>query len=135
MKNKAMNLARTLWRICCAAALVTVAVGCALPQRTEELLSQAGFKTVPANTSSRQTRLRALPADRITMVQRQGKEYFVFPDVSQNVLYVGEKSQLQNYQELRGEHNRVLQEESNKLAVDPMWDEWDDWQPWTGGWQ
>ena len=69
------------------------------------------------------------------MIQRQGKEYFVFPDVSQNVLYVGEKSQLQNYQELRGEHNRILQDESNKLAVDPMWDEWGDWEPWTGGWQ
>src|ERR1043166_6606173 len=78
MKIKAMNLARTPWRICCAAALVTVAVGCALPQRTEELLSQAGFKSVQANTSSRQTRLRALPADRITMIQRQGTEYFVF---------------------------------------------------------
>jgi len=72
-----------------------------MTQRTEDLLSQGGFKIVRANTPAQQARLRALPANRITMVQRDGKEYFVFPDVSQNVLYVGQKSELQNYQELR----------------------------------
>jgi len=128
-KNKAMILARTLSKICCVAVLVTVALGCVMTQRTEDLLSQAGFKSVPANTPAQQTRLKALPADKITMVQRHGKEYFVFPDVSQNTLYVGQKPELENYEALRGARERAVQAEMNNSMVSP---EWDEWEPWTG---
>lgn len=100
-----------------------------MTQRTEELLSAAGFKSVPANTQAQQARLKALPANMITMVQRHGREYFVFPDTSQNVLYVGQKSQLQKYQALRGEQVRLAQDEMNNPMVSP---EWDEWEPWTG---
>ena len=124
-----MNKARTVLSNICAAVLVTVAVGCVMTQRTEELLSAAGFRSVPANTPAQQARLKALPANMITMVQRHGREYFVFPDANQNVLYVGQKSQLQKYQELRGEQERLVQDEMNNTMVSP---EWDEWEPWTG---
>ena len=124
-----MNKARTVLSSICAAVLVTVAVGCVMTQRTEELLSAAGFRSVPANTPAQQARLNALPANMITKVQRHGKEYFVFPDVNQNVLYVGQSSQLQKYQALRGEQVRLAQDEMNNPMVSP---EWDEWEPWTG---
>ena len=124
-----MNKARTVLRRICAAVLVALAVGCAMTQRTEELLSEAGFKSVPANTPARQARLKALPANMITMVQRHGREYFVFPDVSQNVLYVGQKTELETYEALRGSEEREVQGEMNNSMVSP---EWDEWEPWTG---
>src|SRR5262252_6514616 len=96
-KNKAMILARNLWKICCVAVLVTVALSCVMTQQTENLLSQAGFRSVPAKTPAQQARLKTLQADRITMVQQDGKEYFVFPDANQNMLYVGQKTELETY--------------------------------------
>jgi len=53
-------------------------------------LSAAGFNIVPATTPELQARLKAIPAHKVAMVQRDGKEYFVYPDVTQNVLYVGQ---------------------------------------------
>jgi hypothetical protein len=128
-EERVMNKARTVSSRICAAVLVALAVGCAMTQRTEELLSEAGFKSVPANTPARQARLKALPANMITMVQRHGREYFVFPDVSQNVLYVGQKTELETYEALRGSEEREVQGEMNNSMVSP---EWDEWEPWTG---
>ena len=124
-----MNKARTVLSRICAAVLVALAVGCAMTKQTENLLSQAGFKSIPANTPARQARLESLPADRITMVQRHGKEYFVFPDASQNMLYVGQKTELETYEALRGSEEREVQGEMNNSMVSP---EWDEWEPWTG---
>jgi hypothetical protein len=128
-RRKAMKRVRTVSNIIYVAAFAILIVGCAMTQRTEELLSAAGFKSVPANTPAQQARLKALPANKITMVQRHGRDYFVFPDASQNVLYVGQKSQLQKYQALRGEQVRLAQDEMNNPMVSP---EWDEWEPWTG---
>jgi hypothetical protein len=124
-----MILARNLWKICCIAVLVSVALGCVMTQQTESLLSQAGFKSIPANSPARQARLESLPADRITMVQRHGKEYFVFPDASHDMLYVGQKPELENYEALRGSRERAVQAEMNNPMISP---EWDEWEPWTG---
>ena len=128
-RRKAMKRVRTVSNIIYVAAFAILIVGCAMTQRTEELLSAAGFKSVPANTPAQQARLKALPANMITMVQRHGREYFVFPDANQNVLYVGQKGQLQKYQALRGEQVRLAQDEMNNTMVSP---EWDEWEPWTG---
>jgi hypothetical protein len=93
------------------AALLALAVGCATTQQTTgSMLSAAGFKIVPASTPEQQARLRTLPAQRVSRVQRDGKEYFVYPDVTQNVLYVGRNAQYQQYQRLR-EQNQLAQEQ------------------------
>ena len=65
------------------ASLLALVVGCATTMRTEDLLSAAGFKIMPATTPVLQARLKAIPAHKVTMVQRDGKEYFVYPDVTQ----------------------------------------------------
>ena len=120
---------KTVSNVIYVAAFVILIMGCAMTKQTESLLSQAGFKSIPANTPARQARLESLPADRITMVQRHGKEYFVFPDASHDMLYVGQKPELQNYEALRGSQERAVQAEMNNSMVSP---EWDEWEPWTG---
>jgi hypothetical protein len=60
------------------------------------------------------------------MVQRDGKEYFVYPDVTQNVLYVGQNSQYQRYQQLR-EQNQLAQEQLNAAELNADWSAWGTW--------
>ena len=84
-----------------AIALLALTVGCANTQHTENLLSAAGFGTVIANTPQRQEQLKALPPDKVTLVQRNGKNYYVYADPAHYQVYVGNPSQYQKYQQLR----------------------------------
>jgi N-methylhydantoinase A/oxoprolinase/acetone carboxylase beta subunit len=108
------------------ASLLALAVGCATTMRTEDLLSAAGFKIVPATTPELQARLKTIPAHKVTMVQRDGKEYFVYPDVTQNVLYVGQNAQYQRYQQLR-EQNQLAQEQLHAAELNADWGAWGSW--------
>ena len=84
-----------------AIALLALTVSCANTQHTENLLSAAGFRTVLANTPQRQEQLKALPPDRVTLVQRNGKNYYVYADPANYQVFVGTPSQYQKYQQLR----------------------------------
>jgi hypothetical protein len=55
-----------------------------------------------------------------------GKVYFVYPDVAQNVLYVGQNAQYQRYQQLR-EQNQLGQEQLNAAEVNADWGAWGTW--------
>ena len=94
-----------------AIALLALAIGCANTQHTENLLSAAGFRTIVADTPQRQEQLKALPPDRVTLVQRNGKNYYVYADPAHNQIYVGNSSQHQKYQQLR---------QANNLAEDQL---------------
>jgi hypothetical protein len=108
------------------ASLLALLVACATTMRTEDLLSAAGFKIVPATTPELQARLKTIPAHKVTMVQRDGKAYFVYPDVTQNVLYVGQNAQYQRYQQLR-EQNQLAQEQLNAAELNAEWGAWESW--------
>jgi len=84
-----------------AFALLALTVGCANTQHTENLLSAAGFRTVIANTPQRQEQLKALPPNKVTLVQRNGKNYYVYADPANYQVYVGTPSEYQKYQQLR----------------------------------
>jgi hypothetical protein len=84
-----------------AIALLALAVGCANPQPTENLLSAAGFRTIVANTPQRQQHLKTLPPNKVVLVQRNGKNYYVYADPAHYQIYVGNPSQYQQYQQLR----------------------------------
>jgi Patatin-like phospholipase len=45
----------------------------------KNILPAAGYKLVP-KTAAQQQKLKALPHDQVTMVQKDGKTYYVFPD-------------------------------------------------------
>ncbi len=88
-----------------AFALLALTVGCANTQHTENLLSAAGFRTILANTPQRQEQLKALPLDKITLVQRNGKNYYVYADPANWQIFVGTPSQYEKYQQLRLANN------------------------------
>lgn len=82
-------------------ALAALVIGCSTTKSTESLLSAAGFKIIPATTPQQQAHLETLKPDKVTMVEREGTNYFVFPDAKSQVLYVGHDAQYQEYQKLR----------------------------------
>ena len=108
--------------------LLCFAVGCASTHQTEDLLAAAGFKIIPANSPEQQAHLKSLPDHKLSMVQRNGKEYFVYPDAPNNVLYVGQNPQYQQYQKLREEHQLAKENaESSMMLSDPGWNVWGPW--------
>ena len=108
------------------AALLALVAGCSTTKKTEELLSAANFNIVPATTPAQQERLKTLPAQKVTLVKRGGWDYFVYPDVKQNILYVGGDSEFQRYQQLRV-RSEMAQEQLD--AADSE-DDWGAWGPW-----
>lgn len=112
-----------------AAAMLVLSIGCMTTKQNESLLSEAGFKAIPANTPDRQSHLNSLPKGKVTPVQLQGKTYFVFPDVPNQMLYVGQEAQFQKYQKLCSVH-----ETSSPGLSDAQINNEPGWGPW-GGWQ
>jgi hypothetical protein len=91
-----------------AAALLALVAGCASApstQPTETLLTAAGFKTVPASTAAQLQHLPTLPQGQVTMVTQTGKNWFVYPDVPKNQIYVGTEKEYRAYLKLRGYAN------------------------------
>jgi hypothetical protein len=95
----------TAFNLIAIVALLALTATCANTQHTENLLSAAGFRTVIANTPQRQEQLKAIPPDKVTLVQRNGKTYYVYADPANNQIFVGTPSQYQKYQQLRLANN------------------------------
>jgi hypothetical protein len=94
LKNAATRLTLT--------AFITLLGACATapsPQAENTLLS-AGFKAKVASTTRQRQELRILPEGTVSAVTRKGKTYYVYPDASQDKLYVGNKTQYQTYKQL-----------------------------------
>ena len=120
-----------------AFALLTLVVGCtgAQTQNKENLLIAAGFKVIVPKTAAQQQKLQALPADKVTLVQKDGKIYYVFPDAANNQAYVGGAEQYQAYKQLRLA-NKLANEnlEAAEINQDASM-EWGAWGGWGGaGW-
>jgi hypothetical protein len=121
-----------------AFVLLALAAGCASmeTQNKENLLIAAGFKVIVPSTAAHKQKLLALPAGKVTLVQRGGKTYYVFPDAANNQAYVGGPKQYQAYKQLRLE-NKLANEnlEAAELEQDASWDAWGGWGAWGGmGW-
>ena len=111
-----------------ALALAALLTGCSTTQPTENMLSAAGFKIVPASTPEKQSHLKTLPPHKVTMVQRDGKTYFVFPDQKQQVLYVGQQEQYNEYQKLRMQAQLAAEEiNAAELNSQAAWGTWGGW--------
>ena len=115
-----------------AFALLALTVGCTgmQTQNKENLLIAAGFKVITPHTAAQQEKLQALPSDKVTLVQKNGKIYYVFPDAANNQAYVGGPTQYQAYKQLRLA-NKLANE--NLEAAEMNQDASMDWGTW-GGW-
>jgi hypothetical protein len=82
--------------------MLVVATGCATSKlkSTETLLTEAGFKSVPATTPQQHQQLESLPVGQVSPVQRNGQTSFVYPDRPAQRLFVGQEADYRNYQTL-----------------------------------
>ena len=119
-------------------ALLALAVGCTMTQREtqhrEKLLIAAGFKVIVPHTAAQQQRLKALPSNRVTLVHKNGKTYYVFADAANNRAYVGGRTQYQAYQQIR----TAIQFRKESLEAAGFGEEADfgTWNGWGGpGWE
>src|SRR5215468_6294390 len=70
-------------------------------ERTEQLLSAAGFKIKTADTTAKFARIKAMPQLTLRPLQRQGKTYWVYPDAEGcHCAYLGNQTAYQRYQNL-----------------------------------
>jgi hypothetical protein len=124
MKNK--NITSTLSIL---AAFMVLASGCSSPKQNENMLSEAGFKKMAANTPQRVEHLKSLPDDRLTTVDLNGHNYFVFPDRAESTLFVGQEPQYQHYQKMRLE-NQMGEERVHAAEITDDWAGWGAWGRW-----
>jgi hypothetical protein len=117
-----------------AVACTVLSVGCASTQTStqnkESMLAASGFKTITPKTAAQQQKLQNLPQGKVTMIQKKGKTYYIFPDPAHNLAYVGGPNQYKQYQQLRAD-NRLAKESLE--TADMYQDEEMQWSVW-GGW-
>lgn len=128
-------------RINCLSCLTTIlilvgfGVGCKSAKQTESLLSEAGFKTIPAKTVQQQVQLNKLPAGKLSRVNRDGTLYFVYPDVAKNVLYVGKNDQYEDYKNDLWLSNHTSENANQAEFLDgDFWGNWGIWEAWGPLW-
>jgi len=120
-----------------ALTLVVLAAGCMTnTQFKASELTQSGFKTISATSPAQQAKLKALSATKVTQVQRGGKTYYVFPDLKNNILYVGQQPQYLAYKQLKAakqqEINFQMDSENAFISNDAGLTDSSDWGSWEG---
>jgi hypothetical protein len=97
------------------------------------MLVASGFKVITPKTTAQQQKLQNLPPGKVTMVQKAGKTYYIFPDPAHNQAYVGGPKQYRQYQQLRAD-NRLANEnlESAEMYQDAEM-QWSLWGGWGAG--
>src|SRR6184192_404444 len=123
------------------AALLALTIGCASTQTStqnrENMLVASGFKVITPKTTAQKQKLQNLPPGKVTMIQKAGKTYYIFPDPAHNQAYVGGPKQYRHYQELRAT-NKLAQEnlETAEMYQDSAmeWSLWGGWGAGMGAW-
>jgi hypothetical protein len=106
-------------------------------QNRESMLAASGFKMITPKTAAQRRKLQNLPPGRVTMIQKKGKTYYVFPDPVHNQAYVGGSKQYRQYQQLRTD-NKLAKEnlETAEMYQDTTmeWSLWSGWDVGLGSW-
>jgi hypothetical protein len=144
IKNKAtwkepriMKQIRLSFNMISVIALLALTVGCATTastQNKESMLVASGFKTITPKTATQQQKLQQLPPDKMAVVNRNGRTYYIFPDAAHNQAYVGGPQEYQAYQQLRAANNIANENlETAQMYQDAAMD-WGAWGGWGMGW-
>jgi hypothetical protein len=118
-------------RLSAILALLVLVAGCATAQHTENLLSAAGFKVVVAGAPKQEQKLKSLSPGKITMVRRNDRTYYVFPDAAHDRIYLGTRREYQNYQQMLLDNKIAAQDrvDAEMAPVDGSdWNDWDSWE-------
>jgi hypothetical protein len=114
----------------CTVLLLSCASTQTSTQNRESMLVASGFKVITPKTPAQQQKLQNLPPGKVTMIQKSGKTYYIFPDPTNNRAYVGRPREYQAYQQLRAT-NKLVKE--NLETAEMYQDEEMQWSVW-GGW-
>jgi hypothetical protein len=129
-----MKSSRHILLVTATAACTSLLFGCASTQTStqnrESMLAAAGFKAITPKTAAQQQKLQKLPQGKVTMIQKNGKTCYIFPDPAHNLAYVGGPKQYQQYQQYRAD-NRLAKESLE--TADMYQDAEMQWSVW-GGW-
>jgi hypothetical protein len=97
-----------------------IAIGCvessaARAQRLEPVLSQAGFRAVPANTPARVEKLSEMTPLKVSYFSRNGKPSYWFADPYLcHCLYVGSEQNYNEFQQLKQENAQEVTEDDQR---------------------
>jgi hypothetical protein len=95
---------KAAWTLALAATAVIASAGCTTRSSvtgSEHMLSDAGFRPVPADTPERSSALRRLRPDTVTEVRRGERTFYVYPDPKVcGCLYVGTEDEYDEYRKL-----------------------------------
>jgi hypothetical protein len=117
-------------KIVAGIALLVLATGCATTQTTKtDMLTEAGFKLVNADTPKKQELLKSLPAGHLSLITWKGKSFYVQPAAAPNQAYVGTPKEFHAYEQLR----LAQQMRNDDLMAAQMnhsrMNEWNAWGP------
>jgi len=127
----------TLIKSLAVLTLLALATGCMTNTQFKEAnLTQAGFKSLPANTPERQAHLKTLSTTKVTSLKRNGQTYYVFPDPAKNVLYVGRQAEYDAYKKLKlGQQQRAdydMAVQNDFISTDADLTSFNTWGTWDG---
>jgi len=136
-----MKLSRRIFLCSIGAACTALLIGCATTQSStqnrESMLVASGFKMITPKTAAQQQRLQNLPPGKVTMIQKNGKTYYVFPDPANNRAYIGRPKEYQAYQQLRATNKLAMENlETAQMYQDAemQWSMWGGWDAGLGSW-
>ncbi|MFZ1218911.1 MAG: hypothetical protein WAO00_06425 [Chthoniobacterales bacterium] len=117
-------------RILSSLALLVWATGCATTQTSHvDMLTEAGFKLVNADTPKKQELLKTLPAGHLSLITWKGKNFYVQPAATPNQAYVGTPKEYETYQGLRlakqMRNDDLMAAQMNHTAMN----QWNAWGP------
>jgi hypothetical protein len=115
-----------------AITLLALTAGCASIKSTEKTLVTAGFKIITPSTPAQEAKLQTLPENKVTMIQQDGKTYYVFPDKPHHQAYIGGPKQFQAYKDLLAQQKITNENlEAAWVNPDPAFG-WGGWGGWVG---
>jgi hypothetical protein len=94
------------------------------------LLAASGFKVITPKTAAQQQKLQKLPPGKVTMIQKRGKTYYIFPDPAHNQAYVGGPKAYRAYLQLRADKKLATE---NLETAEMYQDAAMEWSLWGGG--
>lgn len=117
-----MNARSTVLFTATLLTAIVAMMGCATSkpvdkkQQTQSMLIQAGFRAIPAASPGQVHQLQTLRPEMISPVKRDGKQYYVYPDFVQRILFVGTQSQYLAYKRNLSDMDKDAQYDSNSKS-------------------
>jgi hypothetical protein len=97
------------------------------------MLVASGFKVITPKTAAQQQKLQKFPPGKVTMIQKNGKTYYVFPDPANNRAYIGRPKEYQAYQQLRATNKLAMENLETAEMYQDAEMQWSLWGGWGAG--